>query len=244
MNLLETLRSKHEDLERFQLVIREELEFEPSTWKESVQQTNVINHYLERIIATREEILKIYEDSDGTRKEENNAMQGTGAQVYSIFYDKVKDVRNYHRQFPNVKAERPEERVYTDIESKFHLIQLLILPVPPFTSEEGNGKYLDLHEIHQKYLNLKSAHKMDYYSFLDYFYRFNPKGDKDEEYKKYLNDLLSYLIDFIKRSMPLERYEDVLAEAEENFAKQNAENPTENSSENSDPLFCKACKFL
>jgi len=230
MNLLETLRSKHEDIERFQQIIRQELEFQPKTWKDSAQQTHVVNAYLERITKTREEICKIYEDSDGTRKEEINNLQGSGSQVYSLFYDKVKDIRNYYRQFPNIKAERPEDRVNTEVD------------LPPFSAEEGFGKYLDLHELHQRYLNLKKAGRMDYYSFLDYFFKFDADSVKDENYKLYLTDLYAYLIDFVKRSLPLLVFEDSLVEFDQEFAQKWQSGEFKVPEEpGADPLYCKIC---
>jgi len=231
MNLLETLRSRHEDIERYQQIIRQELEFQPRTWKDSAQQTHVVNAYLERIVKAREEICKIYEDPDGTRKEENNSLQGSGAQVYSLFYDKVKNIRNYYRQFPNIKAERPEERAFTEVE------------LPPFTAEEGFGKYLDLHELHQSYLNLKQASRMDYYSFLDHFFKFNSGSSKDESYKQYLGSLVAYLVDFMKRSLPLVVFDESLPEFDEEFAKKWDAGEFKLVEETpEDPLYCPACE--
>lgn len=44
--------------------------------------------------------LKIYEDEDKARKEEIESLGGED-QVFSKFYDRLKEVREYHRKFPN-----------------------------------------------------------------------------------------------------------------------------------------------
>ena len=44
--------------------------------------------------------IKIYEDDDKSRKEEIEALGGED-KVFTRFYDRLKEVREYHRRFPN-----------------------------------------------------------------------------------------------------------------------------------------------
>lgn len=44
--------------------------------------------------------IKIYEDEDKARKEEIEALGGED-KVFSKFYDRLKEIREYHRKFPN-----------------------------------------------------------------------------------------------------------------------------------------------
>ena len=55
-----------------------------------------------------------------------------------------------------------------------------------FTDEEGYGKFLDLHHLYDKYINLKQAAKMDYLTYLATFDRLFEiqKDKKNSEYKK------------------------------------------------------------
>jgi len=149
MSVLESSRSKHEDIDRFQRVIRDQLDFTPKTFKDSVQQSHVIDEYLNKIVSTKDQLVQIYEDEDSSRKDELSGMLGTGPQIYSVFYDKVKELRNYYRQFPSVQPDRPEERVYFEV------------PIPAFSGEESYGRYLDLHEHHSRFLNLRDVRKID-----------------------------------------------------------------------------------
>jgi hypothetical protein len=85
--------------------------------------------YLDKIVSSSTELARIYDDTDNSRKDEINSIMGAGPQLYryhwwnfnrltkrSIFYDKLKELRNYHRQF-ELQAEKPEDRVYFDVPS-------------------------------------------------------------------------------------------------------------------------------
>uniref|UniRef100_A0A915KUT8 SF3A3 domain-containing protein n=1 Tax=Romanomermis culicivorax TaxID=13658 RepID=A0A915KUT8_ROMCU len=74
-----------------------------------------------------------------------------------------------------------------------------------FTDEEGYGRYLDLHESFMKYSNLKGISKIDYLCYLSNFdklFEF-PKDRKNNEYKRYLENLTEYLSDYLMRVRPL-----------------------------------------
>lgn len=80
-----------------------------------------------------------------------------------------------------------------------------------FTDEESYGKFLDLNEHFNLYVNLKAivgtnAAKIDYLSYLnnfDHFYEI-PKHKKfTSDYQKYLESLLEYLESYIVRVKPL-----------------------------------------
>ena len=88
-----------------------------------------------------------------------------------------------------------------------------------FSDEEGFGKYLDLHEAYNRYINLKNVDKIDYLTYLVSFDRLfeMPKERKNHEYKLYVNSLLDYLYSFIQRTKPIFNIEKELHEAVEEF---------------------------
>eukprot|EP00983_Pelagomonas_calceolata_P076603 1153480-Pelagomonas_calceolata.AAC.3 len=45
--------------------------------------------------------VKIYEDEDGARKEEIAALANKD-NPFAAFYDRLKEIREYHRRFPNL----------------------------------------------------------------------------------------------------------------------------------------------
>lgn len=67
-------------------------------------------------------------------------------------------------------------------------------------------RFLDLHELHEAYLNLPEVARVDYKTFLDVFPQFDALPDKAKAspaFKQYLGDLARYLGSFITRSQPL-----------------------------------------
>ena len=74
-----------------------------------------------------------------------------------------------------------------------------------FSDEEGYGKFLDLHECYDKFVNLKGVDKIDYVTYLSSFDRLFDisKEKKGSEYRIYIRMLLEYLFDFTKRVKPL-----------------------------------------
>lgn len=88
-----------------------------------------------------------------------------------------------------------------------------------FSDEEGFGKYLDLHESYNLYINLKNQEQVDYLTYLTTFDRLFeiPKERKNHEYKKYLNKLLDYVYGFLQRTKPILNLEKELQEAMGDF---------------------------
>ena len=94
-----------------------------------------------------------------------------------------------------------------------------------FTDEEGYGRFLDLHQSYEVYLNIKglevtlpsspidsehrsslSLQKLDYLSYLQEFDRLYKisKDQKSHDYRQYLSEhLFPYLFDFLQRCKPL-----------------------------------------
>lgn len=91
-----------------------------------------------------------------------------------------------------------------------------------FTDEEGYGKYLDLHECYEKYINLKGIEKVDYITFLSIFDHFSeiPKDRKNADYRRYLETLLDYLVHYLSRVRPLLDLNAELEQANKDFEPQ------------------------
>ena len=101
-----------------------------------------------------------------------------------------------------------------------------------FTGEEFYGKYLDLHQLHEQYVNLPHVHRIDYITYLTSFYKFkdipmdtklSPVGafcsHEPQAYLEYLSALLDYLTDFYHRAQPLADVSALLEESRAAFAK-------------------------
>ncbi|CAM9022666.1 hypothetical protein WICANDRAFT_36002 [Wickerhamomyces anomalus NRRL Y-366-8] len=103
-----------------------------------------------------------------------------------------------------------------------------------FSGEEYFGKYLDLVEFHEIWLNLSSL-KISYVKYLEIFDKFEEFNDivnkKQDDYLKYLINLSNYLKNFITKSTPLFKLDSFLNQFEENF----------NKSKQNQGLYCEAC---
>jgi splicing factor 3A subunit 3 len=129
----------------------------------------------------------------------------------SAFYDRLKEVRDAHRHFPNALA---PGRDATDA-------ALAEETRCEFTGEEGGGRYLDLHELYRLFTNAPFGRQVDYLAYLDALSDFGaiarPKKFH-KSYAAYLSALTAQLLDFRRRSAPLAFPEPMLAAAREAFA--------------------------
>ncbi len=63
----------------------------------------------------------------------------------SKFYDRLHDIKDYHKRYPNTDLTEPEDDSHMLKEE----------PRLEFSGEEGFGRYLDLHALHRLFTNAK-----------------------------------------------------------------------------------------
>ncbi|MQM05972.1 hypothetical protein Taro_038796 [Colocasia esculenta] len=102
--LLEVTRSAHEDVERLERLVVKDLQREPASNRERLFQNHRVRGMIDTIIFTTEKLVDVYEDKDNARKDEIAALGGQTASgstnVFSAFYDRLKEIREYHRRHP------------------------------------------------------------------------------------------------------------------------------------------------
>lgn len=159
------------------------------------------------------ELLEIYADEDGSRKDEVEGMAPAGDRVFSVFYERLKEARDYHRKHPGLELPSVDQE-----EEAF----LQTTPAVDFSGEEANGRFLDLHIFHRTFTNSQKFGKKDV-TYLDFLSTFSdlglvPRHSKvNREYKAYVEDLVAYLAEFHRKSQPLAGLSDPLAAAEKEF---------------------------
>ncbi len=75
-----------------------------------------------------------------------------------------------------------------------------------FSGEEGHGRYFDLHELHNRFVNAKFGRQVDYLTYLQqvvYFSEVPATQRTSAAYQHYLEDLVGYLEGFYERTQPL-----------------------------------------
>lgn len=171
-----------------------------------------------------QQLVDLYQDKDGIRKEELQALSGPNE--FQEFYNRLKMIKDFHKKHPNeisvpmsiefealsLERENPDEEgavANNDVD---------------FTSEEGYGKYLDLHECYIKYTNLKGVdgENIDYVTYLTLFDRLFeiPKERKSADYKRYLEMLLNYLSNYTSRVKPLLDQKEEMEKVKQSFEAQ------------------------
>ncbi|KAJ1940270.1 Pre-mRNA-splicing factor sap61, partial [Linderina macrospora] len=89
-----------------------------------------------------------------------------------------------------------------------------------FSGEERIGRYVDLNEPYELFVNLKGVTRITYLEYLDEFAKFEAierKNKAHEDYGRYLDSLQAYFEGYVGRAMPLFDLPKVQREAQEQF---------------------------
>ncbi|KAG5233734.1 splicing factor [Salix suchowensis] len=215
--LLEVTRASHEEVERLERLIVKDLQNVPANNKDRLFQSHRVRNMIDNIISTTEKLVEIYEDKDNARRDEIAALGGQtamGTNVFSAFYDRLKEIREYHRRHPAARA--------VDVNEDYEAM-LKEEPVIEFTGEEAFGKYLDMHELYNQYNNLKFEKPIEYSTYLDIFSQPHivPRKLKfTRQYKEYMENLLEYLVYFFQRTEPLQDLDRIFSKVITEFEEQ------------------------
>uniref|UniRef100_A0A8C1UTP1 Splicing factor 3a, subunit 3 n=1 Tax=Cyprinus carpio TaxID=7962 RepID=A0A8C1UTP1_CYPCA len=218
--ILEQQRRYHEEKERLMDAETKEMLTKKTTLRDQINSDHRVRAMLDRYMEVSANLRDLYEDKDGMRKDELNAISGPNE--FAEFYNRLKLIKEFHRKHPNeicvpmsVEFEELMKAKDNPSEEAQNLVE--------FTDEEGYGRYLDLHDCYLKYTNLKGVEKLEYVSYLSTFDQLFDisKDRKNAEYKKYLEMLLEYLQEYTERVKPLldqnELYGKILAEFEKKW---------------------------
>ena len=194
--LLELSRTGHEEMELGENRIVKLLAAETKTHKQKlIQQHKVLKEVkgLQRVAA---KLVDTYTDKDGGRKQELESM--TGADVFGGFYSKLRDLREYHRKFPNLYYDQGPTDQEVNLADDPEILN-------QFSAEEFAGRFLDVNGLHMKFINLKNAKAVSYDVYLNIFLNFKdvPANVKTKKYRDYLQELKDYLAGFMARAQPL-----------------------------------------
>ncbi|KAI9384111.1 hypothetical protein POPTR_012G012800v4 [Populus trichocarpa] len=215
--LLEVTRASHEEVERLERLIVKDLQNEPANNKDRLFQSHRVRNMIDNIITTTEKLVEVYEDKDNARRDEIAALGGQtamGTNVFSAFYDRLKEIREYHRRHPAARVVDANEDYEAMLKEE---------PVIEFTGEEAFGKYLDMHELYNQYNNLKFEKPIEYSAYLDIFSQPNivPRKLKfSRQYREYMENLLEYLVYFFQRTEPLQDLDRIFSKVTTEFEEQ------------------------
>ncbi|KAK9121923.1 hypothetical protein Syun_019540 [Stephania yunnanensis] len=169
--LLEVSRASHEEVERLERLIVKDLQREPTNARDRLFQNHRVRNMIDSMTATTEKLIEIYEDKDSARKDEIAALGGqtaTGTNVFSAFYDRLKEIREYHRRHPNARV--------VDVGVEYEEL-LKEEPVVEFSGEVSLPPFL---VSYREYLE----HLLEYLAY--FFQRTEPLQDLEKIFAKAL----------------------------------------------------------
>eukprot|EP00927_Polykrikos_kofoidii_P070591 TRINITY_DN67011_c0_g1_i1.p1 TRINITY_DN67011_c0_g1~~TRINITY_DN67011_c0_g1_i1.p1 ORF type:complete len:529 (+),score=141.34 TRINITY_DN67011_c0_g1_i1:94-1680(+) len=161
-SVLEQLRSAHEDIENVDKAMSLVMLDKVKNAKVPVSCEHALKYLCETAQLKCKTAMEIYLDKDGMRTDDINALAGQRGDkkqgdVWTSFYDKVKEVKDYHRRF-SLNQGQPElqnaewfyQRAYEADRSE-----------SLFSGEEDMGKRVDMHEHFFRFLQIKkiSTHR-------------------------------------------------------------------------------------
>lgn len=155
-SVLEQLRSAHEDLENMEKAMSMVMLDKAKGVRQGVTCEHALKYLVDASQAKCKTALDVYYDKDGMRTDDINALAGQRSDkkpgdVWTSFYDKVKEVKDYHRRF-SLNAGLPE------IQNSEWFYQRAMESDKTdviFSGEEDQGRRMDLHEVFVKFLNIK-----------------------------------------------------------------------------------------
>ncbi|KAL3689105.1 hypothetical protein R1sor_015414 [Riccia sorocarpa] len=213
--LLEQTRAWHEEVEKLERLVVKDFQRDAKSHKERLHQNHRVNNMVEGIVAASTKLVEIYEDKDNARKDEIAALGGQSANgqnnYFSAFYDRLKEIRDYHRRHPSARVVEEGEDAEELLKEE---------PWIEFSGEEAYGRYLDLHELYNRYLNAKFGHPIEYSAFLEEFsqtQKIPRKFKLTKDYREYILHLTEYLKSFFERTQPLQVLDKIFAKVETDF---------------------------
>jgi len=229
-SLLETQRAQHEEIERICVTAVKEYQKAANTVKEKVDQEHRVKRICVRVSENAKSLLEEYNSGEGSlRRREINSLGGPDP--FSAFYSRLRSIREHHRQAKSIEivtpmqmeldneyGSRSAKELKKEREEGSAAAAAQANPVE-FSGEEGYGRYLDLHAMYDRFINLKGIERVDYVDYVSSFAKLYDVEckHKNATYKKYVDDLGDYLIGFVERGQPLKDLQAEMAQVYTGF---------------------------
>ena len=178
--------------------------------------------FLTRIEEQSKRLLDIYNDTEHLRAKEIQTLS-TG-DPFDEFYKQLGDIKDFHRKYPNEPVENLERAYKRKIPVDGEPITTEVDNM--FTGEEAFGRFFDLTELHEEYLNIPNIKRITYLQYLQTFDQFTSpyvvlkRAEKrTDRYFGYVGRLGNYLEDFLRRTKPLDDLQKLFVAVDSDFEK-------------------------
>ena len=190
--------------------------------RDRLNRDHQIAGFLTRIQEQSNRLLDIYNDTEGLRTKEIQAIS-TG-DPFDEFYKQLGEIKDFHRRYPNEPVENLERAYKRKAPGEGESATMEVDNM--FTGEEAFGRFLDLTMLHEDYLNIPNNKRVTYLQYLQTFDKFTPphmamkRADKNtDQYFNYVGRLAEYLENFLKRTRPLEDLDKFFNSIDQEFEK-------------------------
>jgi len=197
-SVLEIARSNHEESERYESALVDLLlSSNPSSHLDQLNKSHKSSILLDRIAQRNSILLDFYNDYTTERKQELSKLNGqddvemldatdsTTSATFQEFYSRLNKLKDYHAKYPSLEPVSSSASNQLSIPTNED-----VGLEKKFSGEESNGRYLDLYQHHETFLNLKGVKKISYLNYVDTLEKFNGEGSilgkdtkKGEAYK-------------------------------------------------------------
>ncbi|WBW72793.1 U2 snRNP-associated protein sap61 [Schizosaccharomyces osmophilus] len=197
-SVLEIQRYAQEELERLSQAIVDRQVANPKAIRERLRLEHQSSQYIKQIRDTSERLLKVYETGNELRQQEIARISRD--EGLDGFYNELDEIRDFHRRYPDHGVENFEQ-MYAIKPSESGTDEIDAL----FRGEEMYGRFMDLNELYDEFVNLKGVQPISYLEYLSKLNDFNlvPKSEKNHSYVSYLRHLYEYFLSFFQRTHPL-----------------------------------------
>lgn len=204
-SIIEEKRSLHEERDRIELAVVEEILSKKSNHREKLDSEHRQKKLLDRYMKCSKKLFSLYE-------QQMYKPQQLFSEPLDHFYAELRKIKDFY-----------SDEQANEIEEQIPAIPKLEKQIE-FTDEEGYGRYLDLNKCHEDFLQVikKRETKPNYLTFLENFDKFTelPREEKlSSVYKNYLSSMLDYFRDYCSRATPLFDYQHLEKKVLEEFAK-------------------------
>ncbi|KAI9227223.1 MAG: hypothetical protein DHS80DRAFT_17553 [Piptocephalis tieghemiana] len=255
-SLLEDQRRAHEELECIEDALVAEFLTEPRTHGDRLFHDYRVRTLLDRAARRAHRVSQTYTDASGSLETEIASIKGSPGpeEAFTEFYSRLREIKEHHRQHPGQVPEYVGADLVMDEEKRINILQEIR---SHFSGEEANGRFLDMHALHDQMMNLHGVKKLDYLHYLDAFDHLTsiPLAEKRSAYSRYVKAVQDYLESFLNRTQPLLDQQSIKEEVEASFAEQwdagtvpgwenlcgHASHP-ERSPSGDPSLYCAPCK--
>ncbi|DBB14656.1 hypothetical protein WJX82_004178 [Trebouxia sp. C0006] len=211
--VLEQTRAGHEEAEHLERLIVKDFRNELKGHKERLHQSHRVRNMLDIMQEQAKKLADIYQDEDDSRKDDIASLKVDQGD-FKVFYDRVRDLKDYYRNRPIEVTEAENDELASREE-----------PRVEFSGEEGQGRFLDLHEHYHTFINSKFGHSkeeapkeyQDYVTSVTDFSQISRQHRMSRPYREYLQGLLGYLEQFYERTSPLGSLTKVYSKLEGEF---------------------------